>query len=185
MNTKRLSLIALFAALTAVGALIKLPLWPVPITLQTFFVILSGLVLGSSAGAMSQAIYILIGLMGLPVFSGGGGPSYLMKPSMGYLIGFAIAPVAVGAYVRGRVLTSGTVLIASLLGSLVIYAVGVPYLAGYLLLVLKKPEAFQIAFQTGLVLFLPGDILKCLALTLIVPRLRIPGLNHDTPPPAG
>lgn len=173
MDSRRLSLIALFAALTAVSAFIRIPLWPVPITMQTFFVILSGLVLGASGGAMSQTIYILVGLMGLPVFSGGGGPSYLMNPSMGYLIGFILAPVAVGLSARHRALTWKTVLAASLLGSLMIYTVGVPYLAGYLHFVLQKPEAVGMAVKTGLLLFLPGDILKCVALTLIVPRLSL------------
>ncbi|MCU0576599.1 MAG: biotin transporter BioY [Desulfobacterota bacterium] len=173
MDSRRLSLIALFAALTAVSAFIRIPLWPVPITMQTFFVILSGLVLGASGGAMSQTIYILVGLMGLPVFSGGGGPSYLMNPSMGYLIGFILAPVAVGLSARHRALTWKTVLAASLLGSLMIYTVGVPYLAGYLHFVLKKPEAVGMAVKTGLLLFLPGDLLKCVALTLIVPRLSL------------
>jgi biotin transport system substrate-specific component len=173
MDSRRLALIALFAALTAVSAFIRIPLWPVPITMQTFFVILSGLVLGASGGAMSQTIYILVGLMGLPVFSGGGGPSYLMNPSMGYLIGFILAPVAVGLSARHRALTWKTVLAASLLGSLMIYIVGVPYLAGYLHFVLQKPEAVGMAVKTGLLLFLPGDILKCVALTLIVPRLSL------------
>ncbi|HOS97089.1 MAG TPA: biotin transporter BioY [Deltaproteobacteria bacterium] len=183
MTTKRLSLMALFAALTAMGAFIKLPLWPVSITLQTFFVILSGLVLGASAGSMSQAIYIIVGLIGLPVFSGGGGPSYLMKPSMGYLVGFLLAPVAVGAYVRHRALTAGNVFIASLLGSFAIYAAGVPYLAGYLRMVLDKPDAVGIAVKTGLLLFLPGDLLKCMVLAVVVPRLKLEGIRDQVPPP--
>lgn len=178
MDTRRLSLVALFAALTAVSAFIRIPLWPVPITLQTFFVILSGLVLGSSGGAMSQAIYIIVGLIGLPVFSGGGGPSYLLQPSMGYLLGFIAAPVAVGAIIRRRVLTWKVVLPASLLGSLTIYAVGVPYLAAYLHLVLHKPEAIGIAVKTGLLVFLPGDLVKCAMLTLIVPRINLERLTR-------
>lgn len=176
MDTRRLALIALFAALTAVSAFIRIPLWPVPITMQTFFVILAGLVLGPSGGAMSQTIYIIVGLIGLPVFSGGGGPSYLMHPSMGYLAGFILAPAAVGLYARQRALTWKTVLPASLLGSATIYAVGVPYLAGYLHLVLHKPEAFGIAVKTGLVVFLPGDLVKCALLALVVPRMNLKGI---------
>lgn len=173
MPTRRLALIALFAALTAVSSFIRIPLWPVPVTMQTFFVILAGLMLGASGGAMSQTIYILVGLIGLPVFSGGGGPSYFLQPSMGYLIGFILAPVAVGIFTRNRALTWKTVLAASLLGSLMIYAVGVPYLAAYLHLVVKKPEAVGIAIKTGLIIFLPGDLIKCALLTLIVPRLKL------------
>jgi len=173
MDPRRLSLIALFAALTAVSSFIRIPLWPVPITLPTFFVILAGLVLGASGGAMSQAIYLIVGLIGLPVFSGGGGPSYLLQPSMGYLLGFVLTPVAVDLFIRDRALTWKTVLPASLLGSLTIYAVGVPYLAGYLHLVLHKPEALGIAVKTGLVIFLPGDLVKCAMLTLVVPMMNL------------
>ena len=181
MDPRRLSLIALFAALTAVSAFIRIPLWPVPITLQTFFVIMSGLVLGASGGAMSQAIYIIVGLIGLPVFSGGGGPSYLLQPSLGYLMGFILAPVAVGLYVRHRALSWQTVLPAALLGSLMIYAAGVPYLAAYLHLVLHKPEAAGIAIKTGLMVFLPGDIIKCALLALIVPRMKLDRIHRRSP----
>ncbi|HOO47090.1 MAG TPA: biotin transporter BioY, partial [Deltaproteobacteria bacterium] len=87
MNRRLLSLIPICSALTAAGAFIKIPIAPVPITLQNFFVILSGIILGPKAGALSQIVYIIIGLIGLPVFSGGGGPSYIFKPTFGYILG--------------------------------------------------------------------------------------------------
>ena len=111
-----MALIALCAALTAAGAFIKIPLWPVAITLQTFFVILSGIILGPRDGALSQLAYLIVGLLGLPVFSGGGGLAYLMQPSFGYLIGFVIAPLAVGSLLRNKTLTHKSVFIAALAG---------------------------------------------------------------------
>lgn len=171
MRTQTLALIPLFAALTAAGALLKIPLWPVAITMQNFCVILAGILLGPKAGALSQLIYLIVGLMGLPVFSGGGGPAYLMQPSFGYLLGFIVAPTVAGTCMRHRAYTHTNVLFAALLGMLAIYAIGVPYLAGYFQWIIGKPEAILLAVKTGLLVFLPGDLLKCLMLTLIVPRL--------------
>ena len=70
ISAKELSLISMFTALTAIGAFISFPVGPVPITLQSLFVILSGLVLGSKLGALSQLVYILLGLVGIPIFAG-------------------------------------------------------------------------------------------------------------------
>lgn len=173
MDKKAVALIPLFAALTAASAFLKIPLWPVPITLQTVCVLLAGMVLGPGAGALSQVVYLIVGLMGLPVFAGGGGPAYLMKPSFGYLLGFVAAPVAVGLFLRHRALTGINCLLGAVLGTFMIYAVGVPYLAAYLHWVIRKPEVFDWAVKTGLLVFLPGDALKCLFLALFVPRLVI------------
>jgi len=76
-KTKNMILAALFAALTAAGALIRIPLGPAPITLQFFFTALAGILLGPYLGALSQLMYVLLGLAGLPVFTAGGGPSYI------------------------------------------------------------------------------------------------------------
>jgi biotin transport system substrate-specific component len=122
MERRMMSLVPLCAALSAAGAFIKIPLWPVAITLQTFFVILSGIILGPRYGALSQLVYLILGLLGLPVFSGGGGLSYIMRPSFGYLIGFIAAPLAVGLFVENKVLTHKVVCIAALIGTAVIYS---------------------------------------------------------------
>jgi biotin transport system substrate-specific component len=173
VDRNKLALMALCAALTAAGSFIKIPLWPVAITLQTFFVILSGIILGPRDGAFSQLAYLIVGLLGLPVFSGGGGLAYLMQPSFGYLIGFVIAPLAVGSLLRNKTLTHKSVFIAALAGTLVIYSIGIPYLAVYMRMVLKKPDAINFAIKTGALVFLPGDLLKCLILAMIAPRLKL------------
>ena len=88
---------AVFAALTAVGAFIRIPFALSSITLQFFFTAMAGLVLGARWGAASQAIYVLLGLAGLPIFSAGGGAGYIFYPSFGFLLGLIPA-----AYVTGR-----------------------------------------------------------------------------------
>ncbi|HPC47039.1 MAG TPA: biotin transporter BioY [Deltaproteobacteria bacterium] len=171
MSAKKIALAALFAALTAVGSFIRIPLWPVPLTLQTFFVLMAGLVLGPGVGALSQVVYLLVGLTGLPVFSGGGGPSYLMSPTVGYLAGFVLAPVVTGLVAGGSRLSFARALIACLAGTAAVYAVGAPYLAAYMFYVQHKPEALSVALKAGLLVFLPGDVLKCLLASIVAPRL--------------
>lgn len=171
MSIYRLSLIPVFAALTAAGAFIRLPMVPVPITLQNLFAVMAGMVLGPRAGVMSQAVYIVMGLMGLPVFSGGGGPGYVVSPTFGYLLGFLAAPAVSGLLVKGRAMTALNAGVASLAGMLVVYLVGVPYLACYLAYVTEKPDALGMALKAGFAVFLPGDLVKCVLLAVVMPRL--------------
>lgn len=171
MSIYRLSLIPVFAALTAAGAFIRMPLFPVPFTLQNLCAVMAGMALGARAGSMSQAVYLAMGLMGLPVFSGGGGPGYVVSPTFGYLLGFLAAPAVSGLLTRNRALTPVNTAVASVAGMLAIYLAGVPYLACYLAFVLDKPGAFRIALETGFAVFLPGDALKCLLLAMVMPRL--------------
>ena len=91
MKTKDLVLCAMFVALIAVGAFIKVPVPVVPFTLQFLFTMLAGLLLGPGNGALAVVIYIVLGLAGLPIFTQGGGPGYIFQPSFGYIIGFAAA----------------------------------------------------------------------------------------------
>ena len=102
MKGKDLALGGLFTALIAAGAFIQItiPVQPVPmhVTMQFFFVILSGLLLGAGRSFMSVCTYLLLGLCGFPIFASGGGPAYLLRPTFGFLIGFAAA-----GYLTGRV----------------------------------------------------------------------------------
>ena len=86
-RTYKMMLVALFAALIAVGAFIRVPVPLVPFTMQTFFVVLAGMLLGKKLGGASALVYLAIGLIGIPVFTQGGGIGYVLKPSFGYLIG--------------------------------------------------------------------------------------------------
>jgi biotin transport system substrate-specific component len=146
------------AALTAAGAYLVIPIGPVPIILQNIFVMLSGLLLGSRWGAASMGIYLLAGLLGLPVFAGGaGGIAKFLGPTGGYLIGFLLAAFVIGLVAErsgGRLWLN---LLALVAGSLLIYLCGVTWLKTVLDVSIHK------ALAMGMWPFLPGDALKIVA----------------------
>jgi biotin transport system substrate-specific component len=169
---------ALFAALTAIGAFIKIPIGAVPITLQFLFTALAGIMLGARLGALSQLLYVLIGLLGIPVFASGAvGLNAVISPSFGYLIGFIL-----GAYVIGKVTESSRkagfvrLFAACILGTIVIYLIGVPYFYIIIKNVMGKNISFVSALKTGAIVFLPGDLIKCIIAAAlgakIVPMLK-------------
>lgn len=162
-------LAGLFAALTAVSAYIQIPLGSVPITLQFMFTALAGVILGSKLGALSQLIYVIIGLLGIPVFaSGKAGFSAVLSPSFGYLIGFII-----GAFVIGKItesikrLSFTKLFFASLAGVIVIYIIGVPYLYIILKNIMGKDIPLAAVIKTGFIIFIPGDLAKCLLVSFL------------------
>lgn len=164
---RRVVLVGLLAALTAVGAQIQtpLPFSPVPVVLSNFFAILAGLVLGPGLGARSQAVYVLLGLAGAPVFAGfHGGLQVLAGPTGGYLIGFILAAAASGA-LAGRDPDVSRALVAAAVAAALIYVVGVPWLAAVLHVSLRK------AVYVGVLPFLPGDALKVAAAAVVAPPL--------------
>jgi len=151
-----------FVVMTALGAHVRIPLpWtPVPITLQTFFVHLAGATLGPALGPVSQSVYILAGIAGLPVFAGGAsGLAYLLKgATTGYLLGFVIATAVVGWLVRRRADPGILWILTSMAaGSAVVYVCGVSWLAWSLNL---SP---QVAIAKGMLPFLIGDVVKTCA----------------------
>lgn len=158
---------AMFGALTAVGAFICIPLYPVPITLQTLFTALAGLLLGGYYGALSQIVYVILGVMGLPVFDGGkSGLGILIGPTGGYLVGFVLGAYAIGTVARARQHPRVPWLCLSvILGYAVVYAAGVTQLAAVAHLTFEK------ALLVGALPFVPGDILKCAAAGLLAWRL--------------
>ena len=171
-STLSLVLIAMFAALTAIGAFIKIPLPVVPFTLQIVFVFLAGSLLGSRHGFLSQVVYIGVGLVGLPVFTQGGGIMYVLQPTFGYLIGFAL-----GAYVIGKIIelfdhpTRKHFMIAHLVGLIVIYAVGVPYLYAALNFWMDMPTSFSHVFLVGFLNTVVVDIVLAILLAALAERL--------------
>lgn len=130
MNTKRLVYIAIFTALIIVGGFITVPVpySPTPLSFQTLFVIMAGLVLGGRDGAAAVLVYLVMGLFGLPVFTQGGGVGYVFKPSFGYLIGFPIGALVSGVLCsRIKRMTRGKVFLSALCGMVPIYIIGITY----------------------------------------------------------
>ncbi len=152
---------SLFIALMAQVRL-PLPFTPVPITGQTFAVLLVGAALGSRRGAAAVLAYLAEGLLGLPVFAGGAGLVYALGPTGGYLLGFVAAAFLTGLVAeRGGDRRVATAWVGFLLGEAAIYALGVPWLAHFV--------GFPQAVAIGLLPFIAGDIVKAVAAGLLLP----------------
>ncbi len=163
---------ALFTILIAVGAFIKIPL-PLPFTMQLFFVVLSGLALGSKRGAISCAVYMAIGLIGIPVFAQGGGISYIFQPSFGYIIGFVFASFFTGIIAeRKKNPTLVNMLLASFVGLLTAYSVGIVYY--YLISKFVLGVSFSIGFLLVrcFLITAPADIVLSIFAALFAKKLK-------------
>jgi biotin transport system substrate-specific component len=168
LSTRGMIYASLFGALTAIGALISIPLQPVPLTLQTLFLYLAGSLLGGRLGALSQIVYVILGVIGLPVFSGGkAGLGVFMGPTGGYLIGFIAGACVTGMIVEARE-KPGLVwfVLAMLIGTAVVYTLGVTQLVWIGKLSIEK------ALAAGVLPFLPGDALKIAAASVITMKVK-------------
>ena len=155
-------LILSFAVITALCSQLKLEIGLVPITMQTFAVLLSGILLGSKKGASSQMTYLLGGLAGIPWLSHGGGMAYILSPTFGYIIGFVIAAFVVGKLAeQGWAQKIRTAVLAMLVGSIVIYFFGCLWLARFV--------GLEQVLAIGLYPFIIGDLLKISLAGLTLP----------------
>jgi biotin transport system substrate-specific component len=159
-------LVTAFAGFVALTAQISIPLpfTPVPITGQTLGVLLTGSVLGSKRGVASMLLYLIWGAVGLHVFAGGtGGHVHFIGPTGGYLLAYPLAAGLVGRLAeRGWDRTPKLAISSMLIGSAVIYAVGVAWLAFYV-------GGIGPAIVKGMLPFLPGDLIKVLIAALLLP----------------
>lgn len=166
-------LCSLFTCLIIVGAWIKIPVPVVPFTLQVTFTTLAGMLLGPNLGALSCLLYIALGLLGVPVFTAGGGIGYVFQPTFGYLIGFAI-----GAYVTGKITfqspqpTVQRLIVAGLAGLFFVYLCGLLYMPLILKFVNGVPVDFSKILLYGLLLPLPGDLVLCVLSAVVVHRIQ-------------
>jgi len=161
--------------LVALAAQITIPLQPVPVTGQTFGVLLVGAVLGLRRGALAMILYLLQGALGLPFFAGGAsGLARLIGPTGGYLVGFVFAAALVGALSeRGWDRRFLSTLAAMALGNLVIYLFGLPWLSQFV--------GWERAVSVGLLPFLLGDTLKAALAAVALPGswMLLGRLHHD------
>lgn len=160
MKTKSLVLAALFAALTAIGAFLKIPAGTISFTLQFFFTAMAGVLLGAKWGAVSQLVYVLLGLVGLPIFTNGGGFSYVLQPSFGFLLGLIPAAFLIGWAVEKWGKSFWSIVLACTLGLACLYVVGIPYMHLILIQVLGYEMTIWDSLYTGMIIFLPWDFVK-------------------------
>jgi biotin transport system substrate-specific component len=150
-----------FAVLIAIGAQIEIPNQPVPFTMQTFFVLLAGALLGKRGGSTSVGIYLTLGAIGLPVFSGGAfGLAKILGPTGGYLLSFPIAAFVVGYLTRLRS-EYWWMVISMFVGSLIIFSLGTIQL-NFLYL-----HNWINSFQAGFLIFSWWDGVKIVAAATI------------------
>ena len=163
IKTRDLIYCALFAALTAIGAFLHFQLFQATITLQFFFTAMAGLLLGAKLGALSQLLYVVLGLVGVPIFAAGG-------PTFGFLLG--LIPTA---WVIGKIAEKDRsvprLLLACFAGLAVLYLVGLPYIA-LIVNVYKGGNVSGMTLATAYMLpYLPGDCLKIVVSVILAPRI--------------
>lgn len=163
-RTRTIAYTGIFIALFAVGGYITIPMVPVPFTLQTLFVILSGAVMRKKA-VIPVVLYIILGTMGLPLFHQfTAGPGVLLGPTGGYMIGFIFAAAIVGYLYgsRNKFVRAGCFFAASF----------VILLSGVMWLFISTPMGLIESFLLGMVPFIPGDCVKSAAAFLIAERIN-------------
>lgn len=164
-------LIAVFVALIAVGAFIKFPIGIVPGSMQCAVCILCALLLGAKDSFFAVVVYIAMGLIGIPIFTAGGGFAYVLQPTFGYLLGYIIALPIGGLIARGAKNTSRPRLIRLLLGAfaamLIVHTCGVTYMFLMLNFYMGKAMELSKAWMTGSIVFLPTDSMWCVIASLI------------------
>lgn len=171
-KTRDMMMCAMFVALIAVGAFLKIDVPNVPFTMQFFFTALAGLLLGRKWGCMAVFVYVALGLIGVPVFAEGGGISYIFMPSFGYLIGFIV-----GTYVTGLIAGDSynpgvkRLLIANFTGLIIVYSFGMVYF--YIIQNVYLGNSFGILplFLYCFILSVPGDILLSIFAAMLAKKL--------------
>ena len=177
IDTRDMILASLFTALTVVGAKISINLPFVPASLQLLFCCFAGILLGAKLGMLSQFIYMIIGLMGLPVFSKPvAGPQYILQPTFGYVLGFVVAAFAVGLIKEHF----KNIFVAVFTGIILDYIVGVSYMFLIVNIYMGKAMTVQSALKAGVMPFIAKDIIGGIIVSLVaaavLPALKNSGL---------
>lgn len=160
--------IAIFTVLISAGAFLKIPLPTIPLTLQVFFVLSAAIFLGAWAGATSTLIYMVIGLLGIPIFTKGGGLGYIFQPSFGYIIGFIPAAFVIGYLCkRVREVRVLKTFVICLIGLVILYTIGILYMAMILNGYFGKGVPISKILSIGLWIPLPGDLISAYIVALL------------------
>ncbi len=177
-NTKMLARCAIFVALIAVGAFIKIPIPVVPFTLQVLFTTLTAYIMGVKWGTATISIYVFMGLIGIPIFTQGGGFMYVVKPTFGYLIGFILGTFITAFIIeKSKTKSLWTMIWAGLCGLVAVYVVGVIYLCLIKSLYLGQSISVWSCILYGAIVFLPGDIFSVIFAAVLAKKL-FPFINQ-------
>jgi len=170
-SARDITMTAIFAAMAVVAAiLVRYAGSVVPFSLMPFVVMLAGGLLGPRLGALSIVVYILLGLMGVPVFATPpfGGPSYVFQPTFGFLLGFIGSAYVIGALLKDREKSGyARYFLSMLAGVVVYYAVGLPYLYAILNFYLGKAVSVAQVLKIGFIPFIALDLVKAAAATVL------------------
>ena len=177
LSLREMILCALFVALITAGTFIRIPVGTDVYTLQFLFTLLAGLLLGARLGAAAVATYVLLGLVGVPVFASGGGPGYILQPTFGYLIGFILQAWYCGAAARRLSARNFKRLLAiNGVGMAIVYVIGISYFYFVSNYVIDAPIAvWPVIFYCGILQVVP-DFLLCVAAAGLAVRLEHAGV---------
>ena len=179
LSAKEISICALFSTLMIVSSHIKIPVGFVPITMSSFTCIITGYFLGSRLGFLTLFIYMLLGLIGLPIFSGGGGIGYVLSPSFGFVIGYMLSSYIAGKLFENAKEKSFTkVFLYFAIAGFSLYLIGLPYMALILKFYLKKEISIYKILKTGFLIFVPGDLLKIFLATKVAQKFDNKNFQH-------
>ncbi len=167
MNTKHLALIGVMAAVLCISGPLALPVGPVPISLGSFAVYLTVYILGMKKGTISICIYILLGLVGIPVFSSfSGGVGKVMGPTGGYIVGYILLALIFGFFIDKWKTNYGLILLGMVFGTIALYLLGTAWLA------YQAKMSFSAALAAGVLPFIAGDIVKMIVAMLVGQQVR-------------
>jgi biotin transport system substrate-specific component len=172
-DTQSIVLCALFAALSTIGAYIKIPISYVPITMQLTFTTLAGMLLGPYKGALSISIYVIAGLIGLPVFTKGGGFGYILQPTFGYILGFVAGAFVAGLIVgKKREVSYSRYLLASFGSIAACYTLGTIYFHIIMNLYLGNNMGLWKILMLCVIPFIPGDVIMSLLASWVAKKIK-------------
>ena len=161
---KNIFLVLFGTILLAVSSKIQVPFWPVPMTMQTFVVLIIAMAYGWKLSLFTLIIYLVEGAVGLPVFAKGGGLLYLISPTAGYLYGMVIAAAVIGYFADlGYGKSIIKCIIPLLLGTVIIFICGIGYLSSII--------GFEKAIAAGLLPFIPSELFKIALAVFIIPTI--------------
>jgi biotin transport system substrate-specific component len=177
LKIRDMTMIAFFTVLAIIGGRLVIPVTLIPFTLQTAVCFLTGILLGSKRALLAQALYLLLGLAGLPVFAAGGGPGYVLQPSFGYLPGMLLAAGLIGhlterAEKHGRPLTRPAAFFYNAASLVLIYACGTGYLYILRNFFTDNSLSWLRTMQLGLLPYLLTDTAMAVAVAGLAPYLR-------------